>query len=226
MNPVANDARRWQRPAAMHSQTPCSGRIGQERPEAHHVWAWLPLTSVADSDQGLCSGHQGATASVMASVAREVKWSCSVSQAPTRTSPGTAAPQFLVMASVAGHVEVVHILCGSGANKDHANHQGATALAVALVAGKVEVLCVLFGAGANENIQTTRAPQPWSWRQGPAGCPSCGQMFSHYCTGEDSDSPSCGRTSGQDTVERSSHAAPSGLAAARTPTDSPWRGQT
>ena len=57
----------------------------------------------------------------------------------------------LILASLAGHQEVVQLLCEAGANKDRATPQGGRALTLASEEGHLEVVRLLCEAGADKD---------------------------------------------------------------------------
>ena len=63
---------------------------------------------------------------------------------------GSATP--LLVASQQGHLEVVRLLFGAGADKDIAMQGGATPLLVASKQAHQEVVCRLSDAGADKDI--------------------------------------------------------------------------
>ena len=58
----------------------------------------------------------------------------------------------MMTSSQLGHVEVVRLLLGAGADKNSANKVGTTAMMTASQLGHVEVVRLLLGAGADKNL--------------------------------------------------------------------------
>jgi TonB family protein len=69
----------------------------------------------------------------------------------------------LMLASLAGHQDVVHILLEAEADPNSANEDGESPLILASKYGFTDVAAALIEAGADANVKDTSGRSPWTW---------------------------------------------------------------